>query len=294
MGNASPGGLAYVPGSGSGTGPTGPTGPTGSTGTGSAGPTGPTGPTGAGGSAGGTGPTGPTGATPSSIPTTDLTGTLQAAQEPAHTGDMTNTAGSLATTVVGLNSTLLSGLSTGILKNTTGTGAPSIAVAGTDYAGLANANTFTAGQVMNGVRVTAATLVQNGLNLPATNTLGFCSDDIQAGKFDANQNFITLAGLAHQTYSLQAPTTGFTITIGNNIPGLLLNPAGTLATGTITMPATPIDGQIVRVSTSQTVSTLTVSANSGQSILGAPTTITSSSPFSYQYNLSGTTWYRIA
>lgn len=33
------------------------------------------------------------------IPTTALSGFLQAAQEPAHTGDMTNTAGSLATTV---------------------------------------------------------------------------------------------------------------------------------------------------------------------------------------------------
>lgn len=37
------------------------------------------------------------------LPTTALTGTLQAAQEPAHTGDMTNAAGSLATTVVGIN-----------------------------------------------------------------------------------------------------------------------------------------------------------------------------------------------
>lgn len=51
------------------------------------------------------------GGTPSSItltngtglPTTGLTGTLQAAQEPAHTGDMTNTAGSLVTTVTRIN-----------------------------------------------------------------------------------------------------------------------------------------------------------------------------------------------
>lgn len=35
----------------------------------------------------------------SNIPSTALTGTLQAGQEPAHTGDMTNTAGSLATSV---------------------------------------------------------------------------------------------------------------------------------------------------------------------------------------------------
>jgi hypothetical protein len=37
-------------------------------------------------------------------------------------------------TVKGINGTTLSGLGTGLLKNTTGTGTPSIAVAGTDYA----------------------------------------------------------------------------------------------------------------------------------------------------------------
>lgn len=47
-----------------------------------------------------------------------------------HTGDAT---GSTALTVVGLNGVNLAGLSTGLLKNTTGTGVPSIAVAGTDY-----------------------------------------------------------------------------------------------------------------------------------------------------------------
>jgi len=47
-----------------------------------------------------------------------------------HTGDAT---GSVALTVVKINGVLMSGLATGILKNTTSTGAPSIAVAGTDY-----------------------------------------------------------------------------------------------------------------------------------------------------------------
>lgn len=40
----------------------------------------------------------------SSVPTTSLTGTLQAAQEPAHTGDVTNSAGSLAMTLATVNS----------------------------------------------------------------------------------------------------------------------------------------------------------------------------------------------
>jgi len=47
-----------------------------------------------------------------------------------HTGDAT---GSTALTVVAINGVLMSGLATGILKNTTTTGVPSIAVAGTDY-----------------------------------------------------------------------------------------------------------------------------------------------------------------
>lgn len=38
------------------------------------------------------------------VPTTDLSGTLQAAQEPAHTGDVTNSAGSLALTLATVNS----------------------------------------------------------------------------------------------------------------------------------------------------------------------------------------------
>jgi hypothetical protein len=71
--------------------------------------------------------------------------TLSAAQEPAHTGDMTNTAGSLATTVKGINGTLLSGLATGIVKNTTSTGVPSIATSSdiiADFSGTCSSSTW--------------------------------------------------------------------------------------------------------------------------------------------------------
>lgn len=52
----------------------------------------------------------------------------------ALTGDVTASgSGSVTATVKGINGTILSGLATGILKNTTGTGVPSIATAGTDY-----------------------------------------------------------------------------------------------------------------------------------------------------------------
>ncbi len=56
-------------------------------------------------------------------------GTFAAARMPAFTGDATSTAGTVALTVVKINGVSLAGLATGILKNTTTTGAPSIAVA---------------------------------------------------------------------------------------------------------------------------------------------------------------------
>lgn len=56
-------------------------------------------------------------------------GTVPAARMPALTGDVTSTSGSVATTVGKINGVSLAGLATGILKNTTGTGVPSIAVA---------------------------------------------------------------------------------------------------------------------------------------------------------------------
>lgn len=59
----------------------------------------------------------------------NLTGTVNAARLPAISGDITIAAGAGTATVTKLNGVALSGLGTGILKNTTGTGVPSIAVA---------------------------------------------------------------------------------------------------------------------------------------------------------------------
>ncbi len=71
-------------------------------------------------------------------------------------GDAT-TSGSNAVTVSKLNGTSLAGLATGILKNTTGTGVPSVAAAGTDYQAPISLTTTGSG---------AASLVSNTLNVP--------------------------------------------------------------------------------------------------------------------------------
>ena len=111
---------------------------------------------------------------------------------------------------------------------------------------------------------------------------------------DANGNLINKKGAADQSYSRQVPTTGFSITIGAGVKTLVIVPGSQLATGTIIMPAAPIDGQIIIVAAEAAgVTALTVTPNAGQTIGNAPTTISAGGGFCYQYNLANTNWMPI-
>lgn len=99
---------------------------------------------------------------------------------------------------------------------------------------------------------------------------------------------------ADQSYHYQVPLTGFAITVPNTCSLLILNPAGTLATGTVLMPINPIDGQLVAIASSQTVSVLTVSPNGGQTLNGAPSTIAANTSLWWRYILTVTTWFRLS
>jgi hypothetical protein len=97
------------------------------------------------------------------------------------------------------------------------------------------------------------------------------------------------------SYSLQVPVTGFSITMPDATQLLLLKPAGSLATGTVVTPPNPIDGQIMQIRTSKTISSLTLSPNAGQAISAdLITALSGLSPaltFAMMYHLSDTTWY---
>lgn len=94
-----------------------------------------------------------------------------------------------------------------------------------------------------------------------------------------------------QQYDYQTPTTGFSYTFAAGTTVLVMNPAGTLATGTITMPAAPVDGMTISFSSTQQITTLTVAGNTGQSIVGNPTTMLAGGAATFVYRLSNTTWY---
>lgn len=93
--------------------------------------------------------------------------------------------------------------------------------------------------------------------------------------------------------SRQVPTTGFSIAVAVGTRLLLLDPAGTLATGTITMPAAPGDGERLRIASSQTVTSLTMNPAAGQTLKGALTTIAANGFAEWEYVSATSTWYRI-
>jgi hypothetical protein len=101
----------------------------------------------------------------------------------------------------------------------------------------------------------------------------------------------------------QIVTTGTTVTVAPGIQNLILNLAAT--TMAVTLPAAPYDNQQVTISNASTVvSTFSVAANTGQSLVqgAAPTNLaaqaantaaTAQSEVAYIYNLANTSWYRI-
>jgi hypothetical protein len=94
-----------------------------------------------------------------------------------------------------------------------------------------------------------------------------------------------------QQYDYQILTTAFSYTFAAGTTVLVINPAGTLATGTITMPASPVDGMTISFSSTQEITSLTAQGNTGQSIVGNPTSMSAGGATTFVYRLSNTTWY---
>lgn len=144
------------------------------------------------------------------------TGTFSGTSSGTNTGDQTisisgdvtaaGSTGSLNATVTKINGTLLSGLTTGLLKNTTGTGTPSIAVAGTDYA--AASHTHTASNITDFASSVSGLLpVKNivaGTNISVSSTSGVYT--INATVSGANRGVINATG----TLSSFSVTGGYT------------------------------------------------------------------------------------
>jgi hypothetical protein len=112
-----------------------------------------------------------------------------------------------------------------------------------------------------------------------------------ASSIDQYGNFIHNASLVLGYQRVASATSAGSTTINNNISFLVLHASGTLTTYTVTMPATPIDGQLVNVTCNQSITTLTLSGNSGQTIVGAPVTLATGAGINYIWVNADSLWY---
>lgn len=107
--------------------------------------------------------------------------------------------------------------------------------------------------------------------------------------------YVSLAAMRDGAqYSFQAPLTGTTIVMAAETSVLSLNPAGTLAALTITMPPTLYDGKIVTIFSSQILTALTLNtSNSATFVPAAPTATTVvNTAYSFIYDKALNQWHR--
>ena len=99
--------------------------------------------------------------------------------------------------------------------------------------------------------------------------------------------------------NIYTPGTGFNIAVPTPVADqqwMLIQPAGTLATGTVTLPLntqTP-DGTEVLITTTQQITAFTLTLNGASAGYGDPATLAAEDFFRMRFVAATNSWYRIA
>lgn len=122
---------------------------------------------------------------------------------------------------------------------------------------------------------------------------------------NANVGNLTTSGLTDMcggdAYGVQlvAATNAGTTQILSNVGFVLLNPAGTISSHSLTMPETPMNGQQIRIGFANNVTTLTQGGAGTDTVYGAITTGNTAGGSTWIYYKTGTinsgngAWYRV-
>ena len=105
-------------------------------------------------------------------------------------------------------------------------------------------------------------------------------------------------GINYTTQYAAPSASPFTVTVTAQTTDiwLVLTPSGTLANGTITLPApgSSYDKQQISVNSTQAVTSLTVDGNGATAVTGEPSGMAANDFFTLRYDATTSTWYRIA
>lgn len=209
-----------------------------------------------------------------------------------HTGDAT---GATALTVVKINGTSMAGLATGILKNTTSTGVPSIAIAA-DFPTLNQNTTGTSAGISASITESQVTNLVNDLAAKqSTITAGSITNTQLAGSIDLTTKVIGVLPFSQGGMSAAAATSATTGTMTVNMTTSLIT---ITPTGACTFNASGgVAGQITTFSiTTSGVSSFTLTWGTNFRKTGTLATGTTTARFFTVafICLDGTTWAEIA
>lgn len=114
--------------------------------------------------------------------------------------------------------------------------------------------------------------------------VGDCSDWIT--------NNTPLGGKAIQYL---APSASFNFTVNDQTSAVIWEPTGLLAFCNLNLPQSPVNGQVVSFSSTQTITALNIGTAlpSGVNVSLVPTTIAANTTFSVIYYATGNKWYKI-
>lgn len=169
---------------------------------------------------------------------------------------------------------------------------------------LPQANTVASGDeliISSTNEITLLTLDLNGAlsvsgapgSLIAGGTIRLRFDSTLVAWFALGASVATVAPVANPPVA--PPLVGFNETLVPN-QWLVLNPAGALANGTVTLPpvGTVNNNDQVLISSTQQITALTIAPNGAAAVYGAPTAISTGSTFTLRFDIGTSSWFRVA
>ena len=120
------------------------------------------------------------------------------------------------------------------------------------------------------------------------------NSDSVVNDFTISGNLTVGGAIQTAGYQYSVGTTGFNDTVNPGISQVIYDPAGTLANGTITLPAGNVDARTVNISSTQIITAFQVKPSFGTTLTpSANVTLAAGTGVSYFYHASEFKWYKI-